>query len=62
MQKLLTVSDIMERYGCCRQTASKIISQLPHLEFPRLLVPEKVLEKWELHQLEGRRSGAARSN
>lgn len=55
MQKLLTIADVMERYACCRQTASKIIYALPHLEFPRLMVPEKVLEKWELKQLEGRR-------
>ena len=61
MKKLLTVAEVMARYECCRQTASKIIYSLPHIEYPRLMIPEKVLEKWELNQMEGRTRKAAKA-
>ena len=54
MDRLLTVRDVMERYQCSRQTASKIIHQLPHMEQPRLLVREKTLARWESWQEEKR--------
>lgn len=47
MTRLLGIPDLMERYGCCRQTASAIIHQMKHLEYPRLLAPEWAVEEWE---------------
>ena len=51
--RLLTVKDIMERYQCCRQTASRIIRSIPHLEDPHLMAYESFIKKWELKQMQG---------
>ena len=55
METLLGVSDIMQRYRCCRQTASKRMRQMKHLENP-LLVPEWAVTQWEQEQMEPRRA------
>ena len=47
MEKLFNVKDIMERYGCSRQTAIRYIQKLEHLEKP-YAVRESVLREWEL--------------
>ena len=47
MEKLVTVSDVRERYGCSRQTARKYIRQCnPHMEKP-LVTPEWAFREWE---------------
>lgn len=47
MEKLITVKDVSERYGCSRQTARKYMRQCnPHMENP-LTVPAYAFEKWE---------------
>lgn len=45
METLLGVPEIMARYRCCRQTASKRMKQMKHLENP-LLVPEWAVTQW----------------
>ena len=50
MEKLLTVADIMDRYHCCRDTASKIIHQMRHITSPRLMVSESAVMAWEYQQ------------
>lgn len=55
MEILLGVSEIMRRYRCCRQTASKRMKQMKHLENP-LLVPEWAVMQWEQEQMEPRRA------
>ena len=53
MNALLTIEDIMTRYGtesrkCSRQTASKIVNSLPHFKIgKRLFVYEKDLAQYE---------------
>ena len=54
MDTLLGVPEIMNRYGCCRQTASKRMKQMKHLENP-LLVPEWAVTQWEREQMEPKR-------
>jgi hypothetical protein len=51
MERLLTVKDVMERYQCCRQTASRIIRQVPHIEDPHLMTYESYLRGWEQRQM-----------
>lgn len=46
MEKLFTVSDIQERYGCNPQTARKYIRQMEHMEKP-LSVLESAITAWE---------------
>lgn len=47
MEKLVTVADVAERYGCSRQTARKYIRQCnPHMERP-LTTPERAFREWE---------------
>lgn len=47
MEKLITVSDVRDRYGCSRQTARKYIRQCnPHMEKP-LATPKWAFEEWE---------------
>jgi hypothetical protein len=53
MDALLGVPEIMERYRCCRQTASKRMRQMKHLEHP-LLVPAWAVDEWERGQMEPR--------
>ena len=55
METLLGVREIMARYRCCRQTASKRMKQMKHLENP-LLVPEWAVMQWEQEQMEPRRA------
>lgn len=55
MDTLLGVPEIMARYRCCRQTASKRMKQMKHLENP-LLVPEWAVTQWEREQMEPRRA------
>ena len=48
MEKLITPVDVMQRYGCSRQTARKYIRQCnPHMEKP-LAVPEWAFNEWEI--------------
>lgn len=47
MEALLGIADIMERYGCCRHTASKMMHQMRHIERPRLMVTESAVKAWE---------------
>ena len=51
MENLLTVKDVMERYHCCRQTASRIIRECPHIEDPILATYERHLEARETRQM-----------
>ena len=53
METLLGVPEIMARYRRCRQTASKRMKQMKHLENP-LLVPEWAVTQWEREQMEPR--------
>ena len=47
MERLITVSDVMERYGCSRQTARRYIRQcVPHMEKP-LAATETAFCEWE---------------
>lgn len=46
MDKLLGVAQIMARYGCCRQTASKRMHEMAHMEQP-LMVTERAVKEWE---------------
>ena len=46
MEKLLTVRDMMNRYQCSRQTASRYMRKLEHMEKP-LTVRASVVEQWE---------------
>ena len=47
MEKLITVSDVAERYGCSRQTARKYIRQCnPHMEKP-LATTQRAFNEWE---------------
>ena len=43
MERLLSVSDIMARYQCSRQTAVRHIKRMEHMEKP-LMVRQSVLE------------------
>ena len=52
MEKLVTVADVKERYGCSRQTARKYIRQCnPHMEKP-LATPEWAFREWEASRVE----------
>lgn len=47
MERLVTVTDVRERYGCSRQTARKYLRQCePHMEKP-LTAPEWAFREWE---------------
>lgn len=46
MERLLSVSDIMDRYQCSRQTAIRYIQKMEHMEKP-YMVRESVLAAWE---------------
>ena len=47
MERLITVRDVKERYGCSNPTARKYIRQCnPHLENP-LAAPEWAFREWE---------------
>ena len=47
MERLITVKDVSERYGCSLPTARKYIRRCnPHMENP-LAVPEWAFREWE---------------
>ena len=46
MDRLITVKDMVERYGCSRPTARKYLRQMYHLENP-LVAPEWAFREWE---------------
>lgn len=46
MERLVTVKDMMERYGCSGATARKYLRQMHHLENP-LTAPLWALQEWE---------------
>lgn len=46
MERLITVRDMRERYGCTNPTARKYIRQMYHYENP-LTAPEWALKEWE---------------
>ena len=46
MERLLTVNDIMERYGKSRQTAIRYIKQMEHQEKP-YAVTEAAVRRWD---------------
>ena len=47
MEKLITVRDVSDRYGCSLPTARKYIRQCnPHMEKP-LAAPEWAFREWE---------------
>lgn len=46
MERLYSVSDLMDRYQCSRQTAVRYIQKMEHMEKP-YRVRETVLAAWE---------------
>ena len=47
MERLITVKDMRERYGCSLPTARKYLRQIvPHMEDP-LTAPEWAFREWE---------------
>ena len=46
MERLVTVSDIAERYGCSGKTARKYLRQMFHYENP-LAAPRWAVDEWE---------------
>lgn len=46
MERLVTVKDIRERYGCTSPTARKYLRQMFHYENP-LVAPQWALTEWE---------------
>lgn len=46
MEKLYSVSDLMDRYQCSRQTAIRHIQKMEHLERP-YMVTERALAAYE---------------
>lgn len=47
MERLVTVREMKERYGCSNPTARKYIRQChPHMESP-LAAPEWAVQEWE---------------
>ena len=51
MERLVTVSDVQERYGCSRQTARKYLRECnPHFEKP-LATTLFAFNEWEMNRL-----------
>lgn len=46
MERLVTVSDMRERYGCSTPTARKYLRQMFHYENP-LAAPRWAFDEWE---------------
>ena len=46
MDRLVTVKDVSERYGCSMKTARKYIRQMYHYEDP-LVAPRWAFDEWE---------------
>ena len=52
MERLVTVADVKERYGCSRQTARKYLRECnPHMEKP-LTAPEWAFRDWEASRVQ----------
>lgn len=64
MEKLVTVKDVSERYGCSMPTARKYIRQMFHYESP-LTAPRWAFDEWERNRermpLNGRTEGHKRT-
>lgn len=58
MERLVTVKDIRERYGCSSPTARKYLRQMFHYENP-LTAPGWAVAEWEANR-ERMPSGASR--
>lgn len=46
MERLITVKDMSERYGCSLKTARKYLRQMYHYESP-LTAPRWAVDEWE---------------
>ena len=46
MERLLSVADLMDRYGCSRQTAIRYMRKMEHQEKP-FMVRQSVVEAWD---------------
>ena len=46
MERLLSVKDMMARYGCSRQTAIRYMQKMEHMTNP-YMVRASVLQEWE---------------
>lgn len=46
MERLLSVKDMMDRYGCSRQTAIRYMRKMEHQEKP-YMVRQSVVEAWD---------------
>lgn len=46
MERILNVKDMMERYGCSRQTAIRYMLKMEHMEHP-YGVRESVVREWD---------------
>ena len=46
MERLVTVKDVRERYGCTNPTARKYLRQMFHYEQP-LAAPQWAFDEWE---------------
>ena len=46
MERLLSVKDMMARYGCSRQTAIRYMQKMEHQERP-YMVRQSVVEAWD---------------
>ena len=46
MERLVTVNDMAERYGCSLKTARKYLRQMFHYEDP-LAAPQWAFDEWE---------------
>ena len=46
MERLVTVNDMAERYGCSLKTARKYLRQMFHYENP-LAAPQWAFDEWE---------------
>lgn len=46
MERLLSVPDIMNRYGCSRQTAIRYMKQMEHQTKP-YMVTERAVTEWD---------------
>lgn len=51
MERLVTVKEMRERYGCSNPTARKYLRQcVPHMEDP-LVAPEWAVVEWEQNRM-----------
>ena len=50
MKRLLSVTDMAERYQVSKKTAQRYMRKMPHMEKP-LRVTEQAVESWELGRM-----------